>query len=165
MTSTAAPPPAGRSRYDLLRQPKLTAMSAAGRANIRTFIAAIITFAVGLGAAPNLTDPRDIAVAALAAIGTGLLRVIAAYAPQISFAAYVPPPFGDWIDAFVQSAISTFVLLATGWFSAPNLNEWRSAWTAIIVGALAAGAHAVQDLLTPGRSPSPSFGLPEPRKP
>lgn len=140
-------------------------LSATARQHIRVLLAGVLALSAGLGAVPNLNQSHAVGIAALCAALAMVGRGLTAYVPRLSVAHYIGSPVGDWIDAFLHAGLGTFIVLGTGWLDAPNLANWRTAWSAIIVGALAAGAHAVQDLLTKSKYPAPGFGLAAPAKP
>lgn len=143
----------------------LSLLSAAGRAFLRAFLAAIIVFAPGILAAPNLNQMYLLGVAAvIAAISAGV-RAVQAYVPEISLVHYLGHPYGDWLDSFLRAGVSTFLVLLIGVMNAPDLATGRSLLTAAIVGAFAAGIRAVQGALTASERPSASTGLSEPEMP
>lgn len=142
-----------------------TTLSAMGRAFLRAFAAALLTYSFGILAAPNLDRAYGVGVAALAASIAAGFRVITAYIPQLSFADYFGDPLGNWIDAFFHAGVGALIVGLTGWLGAPELSTWRATLTGIVVGALAAGAHALQDVGTVTKRPAPARGIAEPPKP
>lgn len=132
---------------------------AVGTSFLRAFGAALLTYALGILAAPNLHVGVALSVAALLASIAAGLRAIQVFVPAISFGRFVPQPFGGWLDSFTRAGVSAFIVSATGWLLAPDLANWRSVGVAAVVGALAAGFRAVQGTVTPGESPRPATGI------
>lgn len=129
-------------------------LAAAGRRYLHTALAAFIAFVLGLLAAPDLIadNLRIYGLVFLVALGAGALKFIADILPYFSLQNYVPEKYrvyAAWADAFLQAAVSTFVVEAPGIFNAPDLNAARAAAVAVIVGALTAGVRAIEGLLTP----------------
>lgn len=137
----------------------LELLSAAGRAFLRAFAAALFVFALGLLAAPNLDSTYMLGVAALAAALSGGFRSLTAFVPQLTFSRYLPFPFGGWFDSFAQAFLATFLVTVMGMLDSPNLVFSTAAWTAVLVGAVAAGAHALQNAMTMGTPPALRIGL------
>lgn len=137
-------------------------LSTAGRAGIRAVVAGLIVFAAGLAAAPTLNKLALLGVSLAVAFFAAAFRVIQAYIPQIALAAHLGHPYGDWLDAFLQGFIGTLIVTLPGILGAPNLSTAGSLVVSLILGAFAAGARAVQGLLTKGESPAPNTGIHEP---
>lgn len=140
-------------------------LSAAGRAFLRAFLAAILVYATGVLAAPNLNRAYLLGVAALAAALAAGFRSIQAYLPKLSIATYLPAPYGAPADAFLHGFLGALIVSLTGWLGAPDLATARSFAVAAIVGAVTAGVRAVQALLTTGEHPSPGTGVDPPPNP
>lgn len=139
-----------------------TTLGAAGRAAIRAFLAALITYGLGILAAPNLGKMYLFGVAALGAAIVAFLRGIQAYLPKLDFVSYFGSPFGDWADSFLQAFVASLVVTLPGTFGAPDLNTMKSLAVAAILGALNAGLRAVQGLLTTNEFPAKGVGIAAP---
>lgn len=130
------------------------AMTAFGRVFIVTFLLA----ATGILSAPDLDSALALSLAALVASFVAGLRAIQIFIPQISFAGLFPQPIAAWVDAFVLAFLASFVTLLTGWLAAPDWTTWKSAVTAILIGALTAAVRALQGAVTLGDAPAPGIG-------
>jgi hypothetical protein len=131
------------------------AMTAFGRAFLVTFLLA----ATGILSAPDQTTAVALSLAAFVASIVAGLRALQVFIPQISFKPFLPDPIGAWVDAFVLAFLASFVTLLTGWLAAPDWSTWRSALTAMVVGALTAAVRALQGLVTNGDRPAPTTGV------
>lgn len=140
-------------------------LSAAGRAALRAFVAALVTFGTGLLAAPDLNKTYLLGVVALVAAIAAALRAIQAYLVKTSFVAYLGDPYGEWLDAFLQAFVGSLVVTLSGWEGAPDLSTARSFAVAAIVGALNAAVRAVQGLLTQTEFPARDAGVNPPPHP
>jgi hypothetical protein len=141
-------------------------LSAAGRSFLRAFVGSMLVLTIGILAAPNLNSAYALGIAAAFASVAAGIRAVQAFVPVLSVAHYLPASakaFGAYIDSFLRAFIGALVITVPGWLDAPDLSNWRTLWTAIIVGAVTAGVKAVQDLFTTGRGPVPGLGLPEPK--
>jgi len=134
------------------------ALTAFGRAFGVTFLLAV----TGILAAPNVDAAAALSIAALLASIVAGLRAIQVFIPQLSFASFIPQPYGSLVDSFVRAFLAALVVSLQGLLAMPELPNDRSVWFAVITGALAAGVRALQGLLTPGESPSPSTGINDP---
>lgn len=143
----------------------LELLSAGGRAQFRTLLSAIIVFATGFLAAPNLNRTVALGVAVLIALVAFGIRALQAYAPTFSLTKWLGHPFGDWADSFLQGFIGSLTVTLIGILGAPDLALGRSVLVAAIVGAVNAGVRAAQGLLTPGEHPSPAVGVASPQMP
>lgn len=132
----------------------------AGASFLRAFGAALLVLAPGIFSAPDLQGAKLLAVAALFAALTAGFKALQVFVPALTFGAYIPQPFGAWVDSFVRAFLGTFLFAVTGWLSAPDLSTWKAALTAALVGALAAAFRAVQGVATKGEVPAPNSGLP-----
>jgi hypothetical protein len=130
------------------------AMTAFGRVFLVTFLLA----ATGILSAPDQPTAVALSFAALIASIVAGLRAIMVFIPQISWAGVFPQPIAAWVDAFTLAFLATFVTLLSGWLASPEYTTWKSAVTAIFIGALTAGVRALQGLVTAGDSPSPAIG-------
>jgi hypothetical protein len=139
-----------------------SALGAAGRAAARAFVAALVTYGLGILAAPSLNRTVLLGVAALGAALVAFIRFLQAYIPKLDLTTYIGSPFGDWADSFLQAFVASLVVTLPGIFGAPDLTTGKSLAVAAIFGALTAGARAVQGLLTVGEVPSPAIGVASP---
>lgn len=140
-------------------------LSEAGRAFLKAFGASVIILFPGVLAAPNLTGAYALGVAALIASLVAGLGAIQVFVPQLSFKSLFPVQYAFvalWVDTFARAFIGTLVVLVIQFLNTPDLSFGRAAITGIIVGALSAGLHALQGLLTPGDQPAPQRGLKTP---
>lgn len=137
-------------------------VSAAGRAFLRAFVAALIIYGIGISTAPQLHQTYLIGVSAiLGAFGAGI-RALQAYVPALSFVKYLGHPYGDWVDSFAHGFLGSLLVTLPGAFGAPDLNTVRSLVIAAIIGAANAGLRALQGTFTIGEAPRPAKGLPPP---
>jgi hypothetical protein len=130
------------------------AMTAFGRVFIVTFLLA----STGILAAPDQASAVALSWAAFIASIVAGLRAVQVFVPQISWKSLLSQPLAAWADAFTLAFLATFITLLTGWLAAPEYTTWKSAVTAIFIGALTAGVRALQGLVTAGDSPSPAIG-------
>lgn len=130
-------------------------LSSAGRAFIGAFAVSVVTLSTGILAAPNLNEAYALGVAALFASLAAGVKVLQEFVPALRFGSYIAQPFGALLDAFLQAAVGTFLVLFVGVLNAPDLETAKSLATAAVVGALMAGFRALQGLLTPGEQPNP----------
>jgi hypothetical protein len=136
-------------------------LSAAGRAFLRTFAAALIVYATGLSQAQNFNELLALGVAALLASGAAGLRAVQAYVPSISFAKWLPIPAGAIADSFAHGFLAAFIVSLSGAMNTPDLSTWHSAIVGVVVGALNAGIRAIQGILTVDEPPR-GRGIPNP---
>lgn len=132
---------------------------AVGTAFLRAFGAALLTFALGILAAPNFTVAVSLSIAALCASIAAGLRAVQVWVPFLTFAAWVRQPVAAYLDSFARAAISALIITLTGWLLAPDLTTWKAVITAAVVGALAAGFRAVQGATSVGELPKPESGI------
>lgn len=132
---------------------------AAGTSFLRAFGVAVLAYATGILAAPNMQTAVALSVAALLGSLAAGLRAVQVFVPQLTFASLLPQPLGAWVDAFVRAFLATLLVSVTGWLASPDYDTWRSVGLAAVIGALAAGARALQGLLTKGHQPSPAVGV------
>lgn len=130
------------------------AMTAFGRAFLVTFLVAV----TGILSAPDQSAAIALSLSGLVASIVAGLRAIQVFIPQISFKQFIPLPFAAWVDSFALAFLATFVTLLTGWLAAPDWSTWKSAVTAILIGALTAGVRVLQGLATSGNQPAPAMG-------
>lgn len=136
--------------------------TAAAKAAVLAAGAIALTYGYGIFSAPNLAAAIALAVAMVAASFAGGLAALQEFVPQLSFGAYIPQPWGAYVDRFVQTALATLIVGFTDILNAaPDLQvEWKTAIIAAITGALAAAFRAVVGAGTQGESPAKGFGLP-----
>lgn len=131
----------------------------AGTSFMRAFGVGVLTYSVGILAAPNLSVARALSIAALAASLAAGLRAFQVFVPSISFAAFVKQPIAAWADAFTRAFLAFGLTGITGWLATPDLATWRTVGLATLTGALTAGIRAIQGLATPGETPAPAAGV------
>jgi hypothetical protein len=129
-------------------------MTAFGRVFIVTFLLA----ATGILAAPDQASAVALSWAAFIASIVAGLRAITVFFPKLSFKTFLPQPIAAWADSFMLAFLATFVTLLTGWLAAPEYATWKSAVTAILIGALTSGVRALQGFATSGDNPAPAIG-------
>lgn len=130
------------------------AMTAFGRVFLVTFLLA----ATGILSAPDMSTALALSLAAFVASLVAGLRAIQVFIPQLSFSSIFPQPVGAWVDSFTRAFLAVFVTLLTGWLAAPEWSTWKSALTAVVIGALTAGVRALQGAVTIGDAPAPGVG-------
>jgi hypothetical protein len=143
----------------------LSLLSAAGRAFLRAFVAALFLYGLGVLTAPTLSNLALLGVAAIASAFVAALRAIQAVWPGLALAAHLGHPFGDWADAFITAFIASLIVTLPGLVHAPDLNTAKSLAVAALMGALTTAVRAVQGLLTQGEFPAEGKGIVEPRNP
>ena len=124
----------------------------------RVFLVTFLLAATGILTAPDQATAVALSMAAFIASLVAGLRAIQVFIPGISFARLFSQPIGAWVDSFVRAFLATFITLLTGWLVAPDWSTWKSAVTAVVIGALTAGVRALQGLVTSGDSPAPAAG-------
>lgn len=137
-------------------------LSEAGRAFLKAFGASLLVLLPGVLAAPDLTGAYALGVSAIIAALVGGLGAIQVFVPQLSFKSLFPAQYAFvalWVDTFARAFIGSLVTLSVAFLSTPDISVTRAAITGIIVGAVTAGLHALQGLLTPGQQPVPQKGL------
>lgn len=145
-------------------------MSAAGRAFLRTFAAAMVALAPGILAAPDLHSAALLGVAALmAAVAMGV-RSLQAYVPQLSFDSLVGPDVGRYLDSFAQAFVGALVVSLPGLLKYPDQGNWKALGAALVVAVLASLSRGVQALGTKGEtvtsaSKEGAAGLLDPKNP
>jgi hypothetical protein len=131
----------------------------------RAFVAALVVYAVGLFAAPDLAHVYLVGVAGLvASVGAGLSAVLA-YFPEFSFARWLGHPLGNYVDAFLYAFAGSLAITLPGVAGAPNLSTVHSLVVAALTGALSAGVRSIEGLLTRSESPVPALGIEPPESP
>lgn len=133
-------------------------LAGAGRRFLHTAAAAFVVFILGIVAAPDLIldNLRVYGVVFLIAIGAAALKFIVEIVPYISVANYAPDQYrvyAAWVDAFLQAAVASFAVTGPGIFNAPDLKTAGAIAVAALIGALTAGARAIEGLLTPEERP------------
>jgi hypothetical protein len=137
-------------------------LSATGRAFLRVFVGALVVFAPGVLAAPDLQAMRSLGLAALLASTAAGIRAVQVFVPQLSVRHWIVDPYGEWADSYLHGFLSSLLITLPGALEAPDLAAVRALLTAAIVGAAAAGARALQGTLTVGERPAPRLGLKDP---
>lgn len=136
-----------------------TLLFAAGTAFLRAFGITFLMAATGIAAAPNVDTAVALSIAALVASIAAGLRAIQVFIPQLSFAEFIPQPYGSWVDAFARAFLAALVTAIAGLLAMPELPTGRSVWFAAVTGALVVALRALQGLVTPGESPAPDSGV------
>lgn len=132
-----------------------TILERAGASFLRAFAAAMLVYSTGVLAAPNLNAAISLGAAAVAASVAAGIRAVQVFIPKLSFKSIVGTVPGAYLDSFTRAFLGVATTGAIGWLEAPNLSNWKAVATGIIVGAFAAGARAMQGLLTAGEHPAP----------
>lgn len=132
---------------------------AAATSFLRVFGVTFLFAATGILSAPDLGSAVGLSMAALVASIVAGLRALQVFVPGITFARFAPQPIAAWLDSFSRAFIGVFLTLLTGWLAAPDWSTWKSALTAVIIGAFTAGVRALQGLITPGDRPAPAVGI------
>lgn len=130
----------------------------AGASFLRAFGAGIITYGIGVWAAPNLNAGVALGAAAVASALAAGIRAFQVFVPQFSFKSVIPAQYvaaAAWVDSFARSFIGYGLTAATGWLLAPDLANWKAIAVGAVTGAFAAGFRALQGLLTGGEQPAP----------
>lgn len=127
----------------------------------QAFGSSLLTFSLGILAAPNYTVAISLSIAALLASIAAGLRAIQLFIPKISWASIkaIPKVVAAWLDSFTRAFLAALIVSVTGWLLAPDYHTWRAAGIAAVVGALSAGFRATQGAATPGESPLPQLGV------
>lgn len=118
----------------------------AGRAALRAFLAAALTYSTGVLAAPNLNQAYALGVAALAASIAAGLAALQAFVPMLAFKG----TYAELLNSFVRAALGAFLVSVIGILNAPELSVTSSLIVAAVVGAISAGLRALQGAATPG---------------
>jgi hypothetical protein len=139
-----------------------TLLANAGKAFLKAFLAALLVVAIGISTQPNLNGAVAVGVAGIMASIAAGLAAVQTYVPQLTFAPYLPAPYGSILDSFIRAALGAFVTSIIGILAEPSLAGWKALVVGAIVGALNAGLQAIQGTLTPGQKPVPSYGLTPP---
>lgn len=135
-------------------------LSASSRAQLRTFVAALIVFLPGLWTAPNRDGALALGIAAAIGLVSFGLRALQAYWHRLALAHWLGHPFGDWLDSFVQGFLATLLItLPAAIQSIHGLNDGRAVLASVLIGAVNAGIRCVQGLMTAGEQPAPGLGL------
>lgn len=144
-----------------------TLLGNAGKAFLKVFAAALLVVAIGITKQPDLNGAIAVGIAGIMAAFAAGLAALQAFVPDLTFAAYLPAPWGSLVDSFVRAGLGAFITAVIGILSEPSLSAWHSLIVAAVVGAINAGLQAVQGALTPGQLPfkSRGFALPPKAKP
>jgi hypothetical protein len=133
-----------------------TLFADASRAFVREWLASILILLPGVLAAPNLNQAVALGIAALIASIAAGAKTLQAFVPLLTFAKILPQPYAAWADAFTRGFLAAFLVSVYGISSMPDLSGWRSVAVGILVGAVSAGARALEATITPGQSAIPS---------
>ncbi len=125
----------------------------------RAFGASVIVLAPGILSAPDLHGALLLATAAVLAGATGAVRALQGFVPQLSFSELVGDEWGKYFDSFIRAFLATFLTLALGVLSAPDLGTAKSLAVAALTGAFAAGLRALQAFFTKSENPAPQVGV------
>jgi hypothetical protein len=136
-------------------------LSAAGRAFVRAFLAALIVYAYGVLAAPSLSRIYLVGVSALLGSFAAGIRALQQFVPQLTLAHWLGKPYGDWADSFLQGVLGSLFVTLPGVLGAPDLNTAKALLVSAVTGAFTAGIRALQGFFTKGESPKPASGIPE----
>lgn len=142
-----------------------TLLANAGKAFLKVFGAALLVVLIGITKQPTLTAALGVGVAGIMASIAAGLAALQTYIPQLTFAPYVPAPYGSILDSFTRAFLGALVTALVGLLAEPALDWTSSLVIAVVVGAINAGLQAVQGTLTVGQKPVPSMGLRLPAKP
>jgi hypothetical protein len=130
-----------------------------GRTLLKVYGAGLLTVLIGLTAQKTLHGAIAFGVAGVMALTATAIGGIVTLLPQLSFQQLVPGLPGQLLDAFVHAALAAFLVAVAGWFAEPNYNAWKSILIGAVVGAINAGARAVQAYFTKGEVPNQKVGL------
>jgi hypothetical protein len=139
-----------------------TLLSSIGRAFIFAFAGTFFVFASGLLSAPNFDAARSIGIAATGASIVAGFNAVQVYVPKLTVAHWIGQPAGAWADAFVHGFLGSILITLPGALDAPDLATARAIAVSALAGALTAGARGLEGALTPGETPIPRLGVPEP---
>jgi hypothetical protein len=131
----------------------------AGASFLRAFGVAFLFFVTGILNAPNKDAAVSLSIAAFVGSLAAGLRAVQVFIPQLSWAGIMNQPFAAWADAFTRAFLATLLITLTGWLAAPEYDTWKSFAISAVVGALAAGARALQGLTTNGEEPAKGAGI------
>lgn len=134
-------------------------LSQVGREFLKAFAASAVVLLPGVLSAPDLNQSYALGVAALFASAAAGVKAVQVFVPQLSFASLLRQPLAAWVDAFARGALGAFLVSAIGVLNAPDLATMKSLSVAATVGALVAGARALEGLFTAGESPAPNRGF------
>lgn len=129
----------------------------AGASFLRAFGSSLVVFIPGILAAPDLNGAFLLATAALISSVTAGLKSLQVLIPQLTFGKLFGTVAGAYVDSFARAFLGTFITLAPGIYTAPDLNAAKAAAAGVLLGAGAAGARAIQALFTKSESPIPSI--------
>lgn len=140
-----------------------TVFSAMGRTFIRVFIATVVIYLYGIAFAPDLKTALSLAAAAILAATASALRAVTTYFPRLTVAHWFGEEYGKYADAFLHAFAAAVIANWLDILKTPHFHGWRDVLVAVVVGVGGAAVRALQGLLTPGETPLPKVGLPEPK--
>lgn len=137
-------------------------LAAAGRTFLKTFIAALVAYAITFGATEDVNHlPLLLFSVVLAAAAAGITS-LQVFVPQLTFSHFIPLPYGAWVDSFVHGFLgSLFVTLPLA-LTTPDITTKWGLLLPVFVGAVNAGLRALEGSLTLGQFPFIHHGLPAP---
>lgn len=138
----------------------------AGTETLRAMGVAVLAYATGIFNAPNYTAAVALSIAALFAALAAGARVLQKFVPALSWYSLVKKvvdakwaaTIAAWMDAFTRAALASFLITITGWLAAPDYSTWHSILVGAVIGALGAGARALQGMITPTELPFATGG-------
>jgi hypothetical protein len=142
-----------------------TLLANAGKAFLKAALASFLVVVYGLASQPTIHGALAIGIAALMAAVAAGLAAIQTFIPQLTFAPYLPAPWGSILDSFIRAALGAFVVSLIGILQEPSMSGWHAAFIAAVIGAINAGLQAIQGTLTLDYYPAPRYGITLPPKP
>lgn len=142
-----------------------TLLANAGKAFLKAFLASFLVVAIGLTSQPTISGSLGLGVAGIMASIAAGLAAIQTFVPQLTFAPYLPAPYGSIIDSFIRAALGAFITSLIGILSEPSLSGWHALIVGAVVGAINAGLQMIQGTLTLGQHPVLTYGLTLPASP
>lgn len=131
-----------------------TLLTEAGRSALVAFMTSMMTFGAGILAAPNYDQAKLLTVAALIASCNAATQAL-----SVLTKIEIPGKYGPIITAGVRTGLSTFFVLVTGVYAAPDLDTAKSAAAALVVAVATSALTAAVNAMTKGHYPAPDRGL------
>lgn len=135
-----------------------------GKTALKIFGSGLVVLLIGVTSQTTLAGAIAWATAGIFALVGAVLAAIVTLLPQFSWQTYFPGFGGQIADAFTQAALATFLTALAGWFAAPDFSTWHSVLLGAVVGAVNAGARALQAWLTKGETPKRGLGIVPPER-
>lgn len=138
---------------------------AAGHRFLLVFLMTLATMSTGVldaldGDVPNYALAGGLLLGAAYASVAAALKALQEFVPALSFSSLgLSQPYAAYGDAFIHAGLAVFLVSISGWIEAGQFDGATAALSALVVGALVAGARAVVGLGTQGESPKPYTGL------